>query len=356
MTVKTDLEANSADIAAKVAGIVSVLAELDVNIALVGDPEPCIGGLELRPLTCPSTVTTNYYPFEIQYHEGFLYVSAVGGNGGGSGNANLFKINPKTGTIITTYSGGSYASGHGFTGFSIHNGKAYVCCNKFIAGTTSVEIIDLSTMTLDASVSLGTGAARNTICDGTNIYIGIETVDKLKKFDIATRTVSDHYSFAASSKPFRSAFFDGKIYVALFNAGEIKVINTAGSLIATISTGSGSQPNWFAQSDTRLFCSLYGTHKAVEINSSNTVGINYNCPTNDTPHAPLVVMNKQLWLGGTTSPTSYIRIFDIDTGTLITSLSRAANIPAMAFDGGNVWNICANSNYIQRQVLDLVNT
>ncbi len=349
MTLKSDLEANAANLQ-------SELDALNANIALVGEPEPCVGGLELRPLSCPSTVTTNYYPFEIQYHEGFLYVSTIGANTGGSGNASLFKINPKTGTIVGTYNAGTNSSGNGLTGFCIQDGKAYVCHNLFLSGNTGVDIVSLDTMTLLQNVPLGAGAGRNTVCDGDYIYIGLETADKLKKFDIATKTVSDVYTFTSGSKPFRSAYFNKNIYVALFNSDAIAVISPSGSLLATISTGSGSKPNWFAQSQTRLFCSLYGTHKAVEITPSNTVGTNYNCPTNDTPHAPLVVMDKQLWLGGTTAPTSYIRIFDIDTGALITSLAKGPNIPSMAFDGGNVWNISANGNYIQRTVLDLVNT
>lgn len=353
MTLKSDLENNATSLQ-------SALDDLNINIALVGEPEPCVGSpvLELRPPSCPTSVTTNYYPYEMQYHEGFLYVSTIGANSGGSGNASLFKINPKTGALVATYNAGSNASGHGLLGFCIEGGKAYVAHNKFSAGTTGIDIVDLATMTLDANVNLGTGSVRNCVSDGTNIY-AVTTALKLKKFDIATQTVSDIYTFAASSDPFRSVYFDGKIWVCLFenhtNGNAVQVFDDSGNLLNTIYTGAGSKPNWFGQTDTRLFVSCYGTHKTYEI-TSGSLGTTYTCPAPDYPHIPFPVMDKQLWVGGTTAPTSYIRIFDIDTGALITSLAKGPNIPSMAFDGGNVWNISANGNYIQRTVLDLVNT
>lgn len=367
MSNKENLENKSIEIEAIRAGIetdcatmLAKLGELDDLIALVDEPEPCVGGpaLELRSSSCPTSVTTNYYPYEMHYHDGFLYVSTIGANAGGSGNASLFKINPKTGSLVATYNAGSNASGNGLLGFCIEGGKAYVAHNKFSAGTTGIDIVDLATMTLDANVNLGTGASRNCVSDGTNIYAAT-TALKLKKFDIATRTVSDIYTFAASSDPFRSAFFDGKIWVCLFgnhaNGNAVQVFDTSGSLLSTISTGAASQPNWFGQTDTRLFVACYGTHKTYEI-ASGSLGTTYTCPAADYPHIPFPVMDKQLWVGGTAVPTSYIRVFDIDTGSLITSLAKGPNIPSMVFDGGNVWNISANGNYIQRTVLDLVNT
>ena len=346
MSIKSDLEANATTLQ-------SGLDALNANIALVGLPEN--PALELRPSTCPSSITVNYYPYEIQYYDGFLYVSTIGANAGGSGNAALYKINAKTGANVANYSAGTNASGNGLLGFCIYGGKAYVAHNKFIAGTCQITIIDLATMTLSGTVNLGAGSVRNCVTDGTYIY-ACTTDLKLKKFDIATQTVTNIYTYGVNTDPFRVAYFDGKIWTGLFgSAGNaVDVVDTNGTFITSISTGAGSQPHWFGQTENRLFVSCYGTHKAYDI-SNGTLGTSYNAPAADYPHAPFPVMGKQLWLGGTTSTTSYIRVFDINTGALITSLAKGPNIPSMAFDGGNVWNISANGNYIQRTVLDLVN-
>ena len=343
MTLKSDLEANATTLQ-------SGLDALNANIALVGLPENPV--LELRPSTCPSSITVNYYPYEIQYYEGFLYVSTIGGNAGGSGNASFFKINPKNGAIVGTYVAGSSASGHGLLGFCIVDGKAYVVHNF---GTAQIDVIDLDTMSKLSSVPLGSGVARNCVSDGINIYIATTDL-ALKKFDIATQTVSTIYTFGANTEPFRIAYFNNKLWVCLFGAvgNSVEVIETNGTYVKSISTGAGSKPNWFGQTESRLFVSCYGTHKAYEI-TTGFLGMAYNCPTADYPHIPFPVMGKQLWLGGTAGTPSYIRVFDINTGALITSLAKGPNIPSMAFDGGNVWNISANGNYIQRTVLDLVN-
>lgn len=347
MTLKSDLEANAANLQ-------SELDALNANIALVGEPEPCVGGLELRPSTCPSSVTVNYYPYEIHYHEGFLYVSTIGANAGGSGNAALYKINAKTGVVVSSYNAGSNASGNGLLGFCIEGGKAYICHNKFSTGTTQLTVVDLSTMALDSTIALGSGSSRNVVSDGTNLYVATTNL-KMKKVNIATQAVTDIYTFGANTDPFRTAYFDGKLWVCLFGASgnSVDVMQTDGTFVQNISTGAGSQPNWFGHTDSKLFVSCYGTHKVYEI-SGGSLGTTFTCPAADYPHVPFPVMDKQLWVGGTTA-TSYIRIFDIDTGALITSLAKGPNIPNMAFDGGNVWNISANGNYIQRTVLDFVN-
>ncbi len=311
--------------------------------------------MELRNFTNAKSVAVNPYPYEIQEHGGYLYVSNIGGNAAATGNARLVKYDPKTNAAVATYDGGVYTAGNGLLGFCIAGNKAYVIHNKWNVAQVGIDIIDLATMTLIQNIPLGAGGGRNCVTDGTAVYIPVEAQNALLKLDIATNQLTTLYTFAPNAKPFRIAYFGGKLWVCLFNNHEIKVLDTSGVLLATIATGAGSQPNWFGQDDSNIYCALYGTHKAVKLNATTyAIDKTYTMPAADYPHIPFPVMGKQLWVGGTTSPTSYIRVFDITTGNLLTSYAKGANIPSMACDGGNVWSVSANGNLIQREILDLV--
>lgn len=354
--LKEDLQNKSGEIAALKDALGVKVNELNALIDTVDTPVSSTT-LELR--TCPLNIAANFYPYEIHFHNGFLYVSTIGGNAGGSGYAKLIKYNYKTGAVVAEYASTvSYAAGAGFLGFCIVNNKAYVCCNK--SGSAELHVVDLNTMAGLSVIPLGAGSARNAVTDGTYIYVALNSL-KLKKVSIETSAVSDIYTFASGSEPFRTAYFDGKLWVCLFanhfNGNAVQVFDTNGGLLATINTGAASQPNWFGQTSTRLFISCYGTHRAYEINKATyALGQSYVCPASDAPHVPFPVLDKQLWLGGTaiTGSNSYIRVFDINTGAIVKSIAQGANIPNMAFDGTAVWNISANGNLIQRNLLDLV--
>lgn len=315
---------------------------------------------ELRNFGCPLNVTVNYYPYEIKHDNGFLYVSTIGGNAGGNGNASLFKVNPKTCAIVSSYNAGPYFNGsayvNGLLGFAVISDKAYVAHNRIDNGTTQIDVVDLQNMTLLNTVALGSGASRNVSTDGVHIYVAVSGQNKLKKVDIATLTATDIYTFPAGSTPFRTAYKDGVVVTALFDGGKIYFnAATDGALLGSITTEAGAKPNWInSNTEEGVFVGYYGTHKAVKINMTNyTIERTYTLPAADYPHEAYPVMGKQLWVAGTTSPTSYIRIFDISTGSLLTSIARGANIPSMVLEGSAVWSVSANGNMIQRNILDL---
>ncbi len=317
--------------------------------------------LELRNYGCALNVPINFYPYELKYHAGSLYVSTIGGNAGGNGNASLFKINPKTCAISGSYNAGPYFNGsayiNGLLGFTNILNKAYVIHNRLDTATTQIDVVDTDTLTLVSTVPLGAGTARNVVTDGVNLFVAVEGQNKLKKIDASTLSVTDVYSYPAASKPFRTSILDGVVITTLFDAGKIYFNSTAdGSLLASITTEAGAKPNWINDNTWQgVFVGYYGTHKAVKVNmASYTIERTYTLPAADYPHEAYPVMGKQLWVGGTTSPTSYIRVFDIASGAYLGSIARNANIPKMAFDGGAIWSISANNNMIQRNVLDMV--
>ncbi len=354
-SLKDDIDAASASMTTKISDLNDLIDQIDLP-----PPEPAENpAYKLRASSCGS-VGIGYYPYEIKYHEGFMYISTVGGNAGGTENARFYKFNPDTCSFVSSYSAGPYYSGgvyyHGYNGFTIIGDKAYAARNRMDLGTSFIDVINLSNTTLDRSISVGTGALRGVTTDGEDLYFVLDGPDNLKKVDLsASDAISTLYTFTAGSKPFKVEYTDGKLVALLFNAHQIKFFDTDGTLRSTINTGASTSPNWATpDGEGNIFVSYYYGHKAVKIDmDTESIVTTYNLPAADYPHQALPVMG-QLWVGGTTTPTSYIRVFNIATGSLITSYAKGENIPTMAFDGQKVWNVSANGNYLYPTSVDLI--
>lgn len=381
MTLKTDLQSNSTDLAALVSSLSSQVASflssftverasLDANIDLVDSPPvspaPAPTGdaptqFVIAGSRAAGINTISHYPYDIQEYNGFLYLSTIGANNSAdTGKPSVQKINPRTMTIDATYQYATptFVGGvqtHNYKGNRVHDGKVYATRNQLVTGISYVDVLDAGTLAFIKTITLGSGLARNIAIDGTSLYAAMDISNTLVKVDLTTDTASVIATFASGSRAQGVDVYDGKIIVILFNTSEIKILNSSGTVLATISAGSGAQPNWISSDpDLGVFVSNYAGQNVLKINmSSYTVEKTYSLPAADYPHQALPLKNW-LFVGGTTTPTSPVRVFDIASGSLLFTLISGPNIPAIAFDGGSVWAISANGNYIQRHALETV--
>lgn len=356
---KNDLDSNTLSITNTQTGASSVASSQGLCAVSIGPA--------LNLCAPPASINVNYYPYELQKYGDNLLLSSIGGNMGGSGNAKLELYSGCDGSLISSYAVGTYAGGDSFNGYCIDNGNAYVARNLYLAGTCKLEIVDIDTMTLVSSVTVGNGSMRNAVSDGTFIYFCLDDSvhsganNKVFKYEIATGTLTAIYTLGTTDKPFKIEIFGDILAIACFDTNKIVFINkNTAALVSTLTlSGSGNQPNWFCKDDTYLYCALYGTNKTVKIDmSSYTVAQTYTHVNSLAPHAPIIVPanispsgNAEIWVGGTSTPNSYIDCFNVSTGTYLRSYTKGPNMPTMAILGRRVWSVSANGNYIERQDL-----
>ncbi len=299
---------------------------------------------------------TNYYPHSIDFYEGYIYLTTVGVDNLSpppyvSGDTKLQKIDPGTGVVVASCNGGAYKQpglGNGYNGFCIHNGKAYVTNNHHIAGTADVVIIDLTTMSIESTIPLGTGAARHCVHDGTKIWVTLAGPDVVKRIDLTTNAVD--LTISTPGKPFRLDYVFGSVWVCLFDSHQVKRLNPVdGSVQATIATGAA--PNWFDHDENHVYIAIYIGNAVQRIDPTNN-NISTLCTlSGDYPHHAMPLYNE-LWVA--CSGSHKIKIFDKSTGVLKQTKAVGNNPPSMCFDGTSVWHGCGNIGVIQRHLVEIM--
>lgn len=308
-------------------------------------------------------MAVNYYPHSIEFYKGFIYLSTVGCDNLTdplvSGPTKFQKIDPKTRTIVDEYVGGQYAQsglGNGLNGFCIHDGKAYVANNHHMASPVSSEIavIDLETMDLITTISIGAGGCRHCVHDGEKLWVAQSGPDNLKRIDLTTNTVD--LTISMSGTPFRMFFAFGSVWLALYSSHIVRRINPSdGSTIADISCGPG--PNWFDADENYVYVGCYGTLPYVTDSTArridpltNTVQKTYTLAGGDCPHHVFPISNE-VWVA--CSGSHKIKVFNKESGALIQTKDVPQNPPSLCFDGTCIAHGCGNEGVVQFHILDL---
>lgn len=300
-------------------------------------------GLALAP-RAPLKISTNRYPHSTLYHDGFVFLTSVGGNFGVSGDAKVEKFRADTGakvgeTIVGPYepSPGVYANG--CSGICFGAGSIWVAQQL---GAGEVLRIDPDTMVIGNRIPIG-GECRDVWWDGSKIWATVSTANKIVRIDPTTYQID--LTVPTLAKPFRGGFDGTHIWVACFDAGTVQKLDpVTGALVSAIATAGG--PNAFWCETDRVFVSNYSACSITCIDPiSNAILWTVETGVGSNPHG-VILVGDELWI--CCSGDHVIRILNATTQQFVRHIAVPANPPWPCFDGANVWHPCGNANVLLR--------